>query len=93
MLVGLVVKGGDVGGRGDLGLALGVEVMGRVVIAAGVLVMTYDGVLGTIRVPEVEGVGGEPLGVEMPRVVGDYARTAPLLSQPEYLPNQYHQGL
>ena len=70
MLVGAVVRGGDIGGRGDLGLALGVEVMGNVVGAAGVLVMTYDGGLGMVRVPEVEGVGGEPLGVEMPRVVG-----------------------
>ena len=93
MLVGAVVEGGDVGGRGDLGLALGVEVMGRVVIAAGVLVMTYDGGLGIIRVPEVQGVGGEPLGVEMPRVVGDDARAAPLLPQPEHRPNQHHRGL
>ena len=54
--------------------------MGRVIVAAGILVMTSDGGLGIIRVPEVEGVGGEPIGVEMPRVVGDYARTAPLLS-------------
>ena len=93
MLVGAVVSGGDVGGRGDLGLALGVEVMGKVVVAARVLVMAYDGVLGTVRVPEVEGVGGEPLGVEMPGVVGDYAGTAPLLFQPEYLPSQHHRGL
>ena len=71
MLVGAVVRGGDVGGRGDLGLALGIEEMGRVIVAADVLVMTYDGGLGIVRVPEVEGVGGEPLGVEMPRVVGD----------------------
>ena len=80
MLVGAVVEDGDVGGRGDLGLALGVEVMGRVVVAAGILVMTHNGGLGIIRVPEVEGVGGEPLGVEMPRVVGD------LLGQPPPLP-------
>lgn len=77
MLVGAVVRGGDAGGRGDPGLALGVEVMGRVVVAAGTLVMAYDGGLGIVRVPEVQGVGGEPLGVEMPRVVGHYARTAP----------------
>ena len=93
MLEGAVVEGDDVGGRGDLGLALGVEVMGRAVIAAGVLVMTYDGGLGIIRVPEVQGVGGEPLGVEMPRVVGDYAGTALLLSQPEYHLSQHHRGL
>ena len=93
MLVGAVVRGGDVGDRGNLGLAIGVEVMGRVIIAAGVLVMTNDGGLSIVRVPEVEGVGGEPLGVEMPSVVGDYAGTAPLLSQPEYLPSQHHRGL
>ena len=66
----------------DLGLELGVEVMGRVVVAAGILVMAYDGGLGVVRVPEaMQGVGGEPLGVEMPRVVGDSVDTAPLLSQ------------
>ena len=79
MLVGTVVEGGDVGGRGDLGVALGVEVMGNIIVTAGVLVMTYDGVLGTIRVPEVEGVGGEPLVVEMPRVVGNMPGQPPPL--------------
>ena len=51
-------------------------------MAAGILVWAYDGGLGVVRVPEIQGVGGECLGVEMPRVVGDGARAVPLLFQP-----------
>ena len=82
MLGGVVVRGNAAGGRGDLSLELVVEVMGKVIIAAGILVMAYDGGLGIVRVPKVQGFGGEPLGVEMPRVVGDGTGAVPLLSQP-----------
>ena len=48
--------------------------------------------LGTVRGPEVDGVGGEAPGIEMPRVVGDLLGTAPSFPPPEYLPSQRHQG-
>ena len=67
----------------DLGLELGVFVVGIVAMAAGILVSTYIGELGGIRMPGArQGVGGEPLGFEMPRVVGDSAGAVFLLSQP-----------
>ena len=66
----------------DLGLELGVDVVG-VVMAAGILVSAYVGELGVIGVPGAgQGVGGEPLGFEMPRVGGDSTGAVPLLSQP-----------
>ena len=44
ILGGAVVRGDVVGGRVDLGLELGVYVVGGVVVAAGVLVMAYMGI-------------------------------------------------
>ena len=76
----------DIGDReGDLGIVPGVEVLGKVVVADDVLVRSYDGVLGTVRGPVVEGVVGEALGVEIPRVKG-VLLGQPLLPPPEYLP-------
>ena len=82
MLEGAAVSGDVFEGRVDLGFELGVDVVG-VVMATGVLVNAYAGELGVVRVPEAgQGVGGEPLGFEMPRVVGNSAGAVPLLSQP-----------
>ena len=61
----------DVGDReGDLGIVTGVEVMGQVVVAAGISVRSYDVVLGTISGPVVGGGVGEALGFEVPRGKG-----------------------
>ena len=43
MLEGAVVRGDVVEGRVYLGLELGIDVVGGVIVAAGVLVMAYDG--------------------------------------------------
>ena len=71
--------------EGDLDIVPGVEVVGKVIVADGVLVRSYDGVLGTVGGPTVNGVVGEALGVEIPRVEG-VLLGQPLLPPPEYLP-------
>ena len=78
MLEGAVVSDDVVEGMVDLGLELGVDVVG-VVMAAGVLVSAYVGELGVVRVPGArQGIEGEPLGFEMPRVGGDSTGAVPL---------------
>ena len=90
MLEGAVVRGDVVEGRVDLGLELGVDVVGVVVVAAGVLVRAYVGEVGVLRVPGARlGIGGEPLGFEMPGVVGDSTGAVALLSQ-QPPPIQHH---
>ena len=82
MLEGTVVSGDVVEGMVDLGLELGVYVVSIVIMAAVVLVSAYVGELGVVGVPEArQGIEGEPLGFEMPRVVGDSVDAVPLLSQ------------
>ena len=61
----------DEGDReGDIGIVPGVKVMDKLVVAAGVLVRSYDVMLGTVRGPVVGGGVGEVLGLEVPRGKG-----------------------
>ena len=61
----------DVGDReGDLGIVPGVEVMGKVIVADGILVRSYDVVLDTVSGPVVGDGVGEALGLEVPRGKG-----------------------
>ena len=90
MLEGAVVSSDVVEGRVDLGLKLGVFVVGVVFMAAGVLVSANVGELGDVGMPGAgQGVGGEPLGFEMLRVIGNSADAVPLLSQ-QPPPIQHH---